>query len=83
MKERCRSRGDPMSNDQGGAIFHAARLLQLYEETESVEAVTEAATALLARRPGDHVSGRLPPAPLSFNVIRERHRSPPSSGVAR
>jgi hypothetical protein len=39
-----------MSNDQGEAIFHAARLLQLYEETESIEAVTEAAAALLAKR---------------------------------
>jgi hypothetical protein len=29
--------------------------LQLYEETESTEAVTEAATALLAKRPSDHV----------------------------
>jgi hypothetical protein len=44
-----------MSNDQGEAIFHAAKLLQLYEETESIEAVTEAATALLANRPADHV----------------------------
>jgi hypothetical protein len=44
-----------MSNDQGEAIFHAAKLLQLYEETESIEAVTEAATALLANRPTDHV----------------------------
>jgi hypothetical protein len=44
-----------VSNDQGEAIFHAAKLLQLYEETESIEAVTEAATALLANRPTDHV----------------------------
>jgi hypothetical protein len=44
-----------MSNDQDEAIFHAAKLLQLYEETESVEAVTEAAAALLAKRPSDHV----------------------------
>jgi hypothetical protein len=40
-----------MSSDEGEAIFHAAKLLQLYEETESIEAVTEAATALLAKRP--------------------------------
>jgi hypothetical protein len=44
-----------MSNDQGEAILHAAKLLQLYEETESVEAVTEAAATLLAERPSDHV----------------------------
>jgi hypothetical protein len=44
-----------MSNDQGEAIFHAAKLLELYEETESIEAVTEAATASLAKRPADHV----------------------------
>jgi hypothetical protein len=44
-----------MSNDQGEAIFHAAKLLQLYEETESIEAVTEAAAALLAKHPSDHV----------------------------
>ena len=44
-----------MSSDQGEAIFHAAKLLQLYEETESIEAVTEAAAALLAKHPSDHV----------------------------
>ena len=44
-----------MGNHRGEAIFHAAKLLQLYEETNCVEAVTEAATALLANRPTDHV----------------------------
>jgi hypothetical protein len=47
--------GVPVANNAGEAIFHAAKLLQLYEETESIEAVTEAATALLADRPSDHV----------------------------
>ena len=44
-----------MSNEQGEAIFHAAKLLQLYEETESVEGVTKLAAALLFESPADHL----------------------------
>jgi hypothetical protein len=65
-----------MSNDQGEAIFHAAKLLQLYEETESVEAVTEAATALLAERHSDHVrqvAWFLPPELIQ--VLPKQHRA--------
>ena len=65
-----------MSNDQGEAIFHAAKLLQLYEETESIEAVTEAATALLANRPSDlvrQVAWFLPPELIQ--VLPKQHRA--------
>jgi hypothetical protein len=60
----------------GEAIFHAAKLLQLYEETESIEAVTEAATALLADRPSDHVrevAWFLPPELIQ--VLPKQHRA--------
>jgi hypothetical protein len=46
-----------MANNRGEAIFHAAKLLQLYQETESVESVTKLAAALLHERPADHVRG--------------------------
>jgi hypothetical protein len=65
-----------MSNDQGEAILHAAKLLQLYEEIESVEAVTEAATALLAERHSDHVrqvAWFLPPELIQ--VLPKQHRA--------
>jgi hypothetical protein len=65
-----------MSNEQGEAIFHAAKLLQLYEETESIEVVTEAATALLANRPSDHVrqvAWFLPPELIQ--VLPKQHRA--------
>jgi hypothetical protein len=65
-----------MSNDRGEAIFHAAKLLQLYEETESVEPVTEAAAALLAERPSDHgrqVAWFLPPELIG--VVPKQHRA--------
>jgi hypothetical protein len=65
-----------MSSDQGEAIFHAAKLLQLYEETESIEAVTEAATALLAKHPSDHVRqvAWFLPAEL-IRVLPKQHRA--------
>jgi hypothetical protein len=44
-----------MSIEQAEAVLDARKLLQLYEETERVEAVTQAAAALLAERPIDHV----------------------------
>jgi hypothetical protein len=65
-----------MSNDQGEAIFHAAKLLQLHEETESVEAVTKLAAALLAGRPSDHVrqvAWFLPPNLIQ--VLPKQHRA--------
>jgi hypothetical protein len=65
-----------MSDNQGEAIFHAAKLLQLYEETESVEAVTEAAAALLAKRSPDHISQVawfLPPELM--RVLPKQHRA--------
>jgi hypothetical protein len=65
-----------MSNDQGEAIFHAAKLLQLYEETESIEAVTEAATALLAKRPlRPRAPRRLVPSPELTRVLPKQHRA--------
>jgi len=69
-------RGVYLSNDQGEAIFHAAKLLQLYEETKSVEAVIEAATALLANRHTEHVrqvAWFLPPELL--RVVPKQHRA--------
>ena len=66
-----------MSNDQGEAILHAAKLLQLYEETENIEAVTEAATALFAERPSDYVRQAawfLPP-----ELIRSPNSTAPAS----
>ena len=64
-----------MSNEQGEAIFHAAKLLQLYEETDSIEAVTAAAAALLAKHPSDHVrqvAWFLPPELI--RVLPKQHR---------
>jgi hypothetical protein len=65
-----------MSTDQGEAIFHAAKLLQLYEETESIEGVTGAAAALLLERPADHVrqvAWFLPPELIQ--VLPKQHRA--------
>jgi hypothetical protein len=61
-----------MSDDQGEAIFHAAKLLQLYEETENIEAVTEAATALFALRL--RAPGRLVPSPRA-DTLPKQHRA--------
>jgi hypothetical protein len=47
--------GAPMSNEPAEAVFHAGMLLQLYDETKSVEEVAQVATTLLAARPEDHV----------------------------
>jgi hypothetical protein len=69
-------RGGSMSNDQGEAIFHAAKLLQLYDETGSVEAVRQVAAALLAKRPTDHVrqvAWFLPPELI--RVLPKQHRA--------
>jgi hypothetical protein len=65
-----------MANNQGEAIFHAAKLLQLYEETESVEAVAKLAAALLLERPADHVrevAWFLPPELIE--VLPRQHRA--------
>jgi hypothetical protein len=65
-----------MSNDQGEAVFHAAKLLQLYDETGSVEEVTAAATALLAKRPADHVRQvRLVPSARADTGAPKQHRA--------
>jgi len=65
-----------MGNHRGEAIFHAAKLLQLYGESNSIEAVREAATALLAKRPTDHVrqvAWLLPPELIQ--VLPKQHRA--------
>ena len=65
-----------MGDNQGEAVFHAAKLLQLYDETESVAAVTKVAAALLAERPTDHVhrvAWFLPPDLI--RVLPKQHRS--------
>jgi hypothetical protein len=65
-----------MGDNQGEAIFHAAKLLQLYDETESVEAATKLAAALLAERPTDHVrrvAWFLPPELI--RVLPKQHRA--------
>jgi hypothetical protein len=47
--------GCSLSSEPAEAVFHAGMLLQLYDETKNVDEVTQAATALLATRPADHV----------------------------
>jgi hypothetical protein len=44
-----------MGDEGAEAGFHAGVLLQLYDETESVEAVTTAAAKLLAKRSADYI----------------------------
>jgi hypothetical protein len=68
--------GIPVADNPGKAIFHAAKLLQLYEETESVEAVTKLAAALLLERPAEHVrevAWFLPPELIQ--VLPKQHRA--------
>ena len=65
-----------MSRDRGKAIFHAAKLLQLYDETRGVEAVRKAAAALLTERSSDHVcevAWFLPPELIQ--VLPKQHRA--------
>ena len=64
-----------MGDNQGEAVFHAAKLLQLYDETESVEAVTKIAAALLAEGPTDHVRRVAWFLPELIRVLPKQHRA--------